>query len=692
MFHPAEPSSPDAFRSEQLSGTQRRLFGRKYRIIGQIGKGGMADVFLSAAAGPLGLSKPVVIKMLQSGARDDPSLSRMFIDEARLAARMNHPNVVHTYEVGEDNGTLFLAMEYLEGTTLGHLCGALAKSHSHADVAMACHLVVELLEGLGHAHELCDFDGRPLDIVHRDVSPQNVFVTYAGHVKILDFGIAKTISGESQTEPGVLKGKVRYMAPEQACGSSVDRRADLFAAGVLLWELLAGERLRTGETTEVLLRIVSEDAPRVSSQRPDIEPELDEIVAVALARNPDARFRTAAEMATALTRYMSGRGLAVRSSDVVSMLQSLFPGAREESRRRVDAWMQDRQASTPFLFGLTASGTRAPPTTGAPRAPHPPVSRFFAASVVIVACVLGAAGYWLWSRAGAPATTTSSRGPTAAVTAKENTAATESFHLALNSNPVQSDVEWNGGPLGQTPLMLDLDPGSHVFVLRHDGFHPETVVVTVSAHMGGKTESRTVTMVPVGKDEKGAGRTSSAQWAPQARVASTAGSSPGGAMAQGSPEHPAPAETPSSASPASAPAATTVPALATPIDPAPSAAPAGAAAAGATAPSPAVATAVAAPTPTVLAYGPDMSQPKLLYSVDPVFPREALVARVEGTVIAKCTITTAGSLERCRIVKGLPFMDRPMLEALSKRRYAPVMYKGNPVAVEYVFSTRLVRP
>jgi eukaryotic-like serine/threonine-protein kinase len=680
MF-PAEPSSPDG-GPEPLSGTQRRLLGGKYRIIGQIGKGGMADVFLGASAGPLGVSKPVVIKMLQSTARGDPALSRMFLDEARLAARLSHPNVIHTYDIGEDSGALFLAMEYLEGKTLGNLCGAFTKNSSLVDVAMACHLVVEVLEGLEYAHELCDFDGRALGIVHRDVSPQNVFVTFDGHVKLLDFGIAKTASSESQTERGILKGKVRYMAPEQASGSEVDRRADLFATGVLLWELLTGERLHRGETTEVLVRIVTEASPRVSSRRPDIDPELDEIVAVALARDPDARFHTAAEMANTLTDYLSRRGLAVRSGDVVSLLQSLFPGAREESRHRVDAWMESQRTSTPPLFALTDSGTRASPPAGELRPPHRPLSRYVAASAVVVA-LLGGAGVLLGRRASALATAPSIPNPTAASTVNKDPAGTESFHLALNSNPVQSDIEWNGEPLGQTPLMLDLDPGSHVFVLKRDGFHPETLVVTVTTHMGGKTESRTVVMVPVSKNEKGAGRSSPMQSVLQAKVASTAGPSPGGAVARDSPKEPASDDTLSLASPGNVPAAATAPALAALLAPAPSAVAAGA---------PAMAPAVAAPTTSVLPYGPDMSQPRLISSVDPVFPREAIVARVEGTMIAKCTITTSGSLESCRIIKGLPFMDKPMLDALSQRKYTPVMYNAKPVAVQYVFSTHIVHP
>jgi serine/threonine protein kinase/outer membrane biosynthesis protein TonB len=672
MLHPAEPSSPDPFATERLSGTQRRLFGRKYRIVGQIGKGGMADVFLSAAAGPFDVSKPVVIKTLQKTAREDPTISRMFLDEARLASRLNHANIVHTYDVGEDSGTLFLAMEYLEGKTLGQLCGALAKTRTRVDVAMACHIVVEVLEGLDHAHELCDHEGRPLDIVHRDVSPQNVFVTFDGRVKILDFGIAKTTSGNTETEPGILKGKVRYMAPEQATGSKVDRRADVFSCGVLLWELLTGERLRSGETTEVLLRIVSQDAPHVSAWRPDIDPELDQIVAVALSRNRDARFRTAAEMAKTLTDYLSRRALAVRSSDVVAMLNTVFPGAREESRRRLDGWMHG-QASTPLVFGPTETGP-APTFGSGVSAQDRPLGRFVVAGLIVAALL---AGVWflLGWHSSAPATATAGSSPSGVAAANAGPAGAESFHLSLNSNPVQSDIEWNGGPIGQTPLMLDLEPGSHVFMLQHEGFHPATVVVSVTSHMGGTTESRTVTMVPIGKDEKGAARPAWATAAPQAKVGPI-GPLPVVAAPQSSPERSTSAETTSSPGPANAPAATAT--LDTAAAPPAAAAPA--------------ATATATPTPTVLAYGPDMPQPRLLSAVDPVFPREAIVAKVEGTVIAKCTITTSGSLEGCRIIKGLPFMDRPMLDALSRRRYAPIIYKGSPVAVQYVFSTHIVRP
>ncbi len=484
---------------------------------------------------------------MHDAARNDPGLVAHVPRRSVPRRWLNHLNVIHTYDVGEENGALFLAMEYLEGKTLGHLATAITKTHAFVDVGMACHLVVELLEGLEYAHELCDFDGHTLGIVHRDVSPHNVFITFDGHVKVLDFGIAKTTSSESQTERGVLKGKARYMAPEQAAGEEVDRRADLFASGVLLWELLTGERLYRGETTQVLLQIVREDAPLVSSRRPDIDPELDAIVAGALARDPDARFPTAAKMANASsTSFLTRRGLAVRAGDVVSLLQSLFPGAREESRRRVDNWLEgQRDASTPQLLGLTEVGARISTSAIRPIPGRPPPGRaLLGLGLFAIVAVLGATGFLLGRRTGhapipAPA-------PSAVAAARDDAVGTEAFHLALNSSPVESTIEWSGKPLGQTPLMVDLDPGPQVFVLKREGFHPATVVVTVTERMKGTTESRTVMMVP---DDKDLSHPASAQSAPQAKVITTTGAAPAlrrvSLAAAGSAENPYSAVAPS---------------------------------------------------------------------------------------------------------------------------------------------------
>src|SRR5580698_5191926 len=216
---------------------------RKYRLIAEIGRGGMADVFLAVAQGPAGFNKLVVIKRARLELEQDPDFLSMFLDEARLAARLNHPNVVQTHEVGQEGDRYFIAMEYLDGQPLNRIR---ARAGASFATDMQVRVLTDTLAGLHHAHELCDFDGTALGVVHRDATPQNVFVTYDGQVKVVDFGIAKAIDSSSETRTGTVKGKVTYMAPEQAKGERVDCRADIFAVGVMLWEGIAGRRMWKG--------------------------------------------------------------------------------------------------------------------------------------------------------------------------------------------------------------------------------------------------------------------------------------------------------------------------------------------------------------------------------------------------------------------------------------------------------------
>ena len=216
--------------------TRARRFG-KYRIIARLGGGGMADVFLAQMAGPSGFSKLAVVKRLRDKLQNDDYMLSMFLDEGRLAARLNHQNVVNTYEVGQDKEGHFIAMEFLEGQPLSHILAKLKEDR--LPLEMHLHILCETLTALQYAHDLPDYDGKPLGIVHRDVSPQNIFVTYSGQSKLVDFGVAKAASASSETRAGVIKVKVTYMAPEQAVGKdTIDGRADIFALGILFWEAL----------------------------------------------------------------------------------------------------------------------------------------------------------------------------------------------------------------------------------------------------------------------------------------------------------------------------------------------------------------------------------------------------------------------------------------------------------------------
>ncbi|MBP9113235.1 MAG: serine/threonine protein kinase, partial [Polyangiaceae bacterium] len=220
----------------------------KYRLLAELGHGAMAEVFLAIVEGPKGFRfrKLMVVKKLRKNLAEDPEFIRMFLDEARIAARLNHPNVAQTNEVGEVDDEYFLAMEYLEGQTLARVRERSKKLEKMGTTGLSkiaeYALLLDMLSGLHYAHELKDFDGSPFNIVHRDITPQNLFVTYEGNAKILDFGIAKAAGRSQETREGIIKGKVRYMSLEQASGKEVDRRADIFATGVLLFEAATQKR------------------------------------------------------------------------------------------------------------------------------------------------------------------------------------------------------------------------------------------------------------------------------------------------------------------------------------------------------------------------------------------------------------------------------------------------------------------
>jgi eukaryotic-like serine/threonine-protein kinase len=205
----------------------------RYQLITKLGHGGMARVLLMVARGRSGVSKLLVVKELLAEIKEDPEFLAMFLDEARLAARLNHPNVVQTYEVSEDGPTPVIVMEYLEGQSLAAVLNRIGRAQMPLQLHL--HILLQALTGLHYAHELRDFDGTPLGVVHRDVSPQNIFVTYEGQVKLVDFGIAKASSSSGRTRTGVFKGKVAYASPEQTASSTVDRRSDVFAVGVMRW-------------------------------------------------------------------------------------------------------------------------------------------------------------------------------------------------------------------------------------------------------------------------------------------------------------------------------------------------------------------------------------------------------------------------------------------------------------------------
>src|SRR4051794_19400998 len=256
----------------------------------------MAEVYLAVVRGPAGFNKLVVIKQIRPQLADDPEFLGMFLDEARLAARLSHPNVVQTNEVGQEGNRYFIAMEYLEGQALNRLAYRLQKGDGFS-LSMHVKVLIDALGGLHHAHELVDYNGSPLGVVHRDVTPHNVFVTYDGHVKVVDFGIAKALNSSVETRTGVLKGKISYMAPEQAQGERVDRRADIFSVGVMLWEAATGKRLWKGvPDIPILQRLLSGEIPKPRTVRPEVPERLEAIIMKALAHRREDRYANAVDL------------------------------------------------------------------------------------------------------------------------------------------------------------------------------------------------------------------------------------------------------------------------------------------------------------------------------------------------------------------------------------------------------------
>lgn len=271
-------------------------------MFGVIASGGMAAVHYGLMNGPVGFRRTVAIKRLHEQFAEDPEFVSQFLDEARLAARIRHPNVVQTLDVVAQKRQLLLVMEYVDGETLGRLLVGTLKRRAAIPVEQAVGIVTGALHGLHAAHEATDEHGLPLRIVHRDVSPQNILIGRDGVARVLDFGVATAAARIHSTQGAKIKGKLRYMSPEQVGGSGVDRRTDIFAAGVVLWESLAGRRLFDSKegAGAIINQVLSKPIPPPSRFRADVPRALDEVVLKALQRERDHRFQTALELAIAL--------------------------------------------------------------------------------------------------------------------------------------------------------------------------------------------------------------------------------------------------------------------------------------------------------------------------------------------------------------------------------------------------------
>lgn len=319
----------------------------RYDLVAEIASGGMATVYLARLAGVGGFQRFVAIKRLHPHLAKEQEFVEMFLDEARLAAGIHHPNVVPILEVGASERGYYLVMEYIEGDTLARLLARAATTGGKIPPEISIRILLDMLHGLHAAHELKDEKGLATELVHRDVSPQNILVGMDGVSRITDFGVARAASRLSATRVGQLKGKIAYMAPEQAAGDTgVDRRADIFSAGIVLWEVLASRRLFKAENEAATLsRVVSEPIPNLHELAPDIHAQISLVCMKALERDPDKRFGTCAQFADVLERATAAVGKIASPREVAAYVSEIIGTEITQQRAAVRAWLANSEPS-----------------------------------------------------------------------------------------------------------------------------------------------------------------------------------------------------------------------------------------------------------------------------------------------------------------------------------------------------------
>jgi eukaryotic-like serine/threonine-protein kinase len=481
---------------------RRRVALGRYQLIAEIARGGMGVVYLASAQGAAGFRKLVVIKELKQDLAQDEDFVRMFMDEAKLSARLNHRNIVQTNEVSSDDGHYFMTMEYLEGRSLHRVLRRFDRKKDPSIDDFAIRALAETLAGLHYAHELSDYDGEPLGIVHRDVSPNNIFVTFDGQVKLLDFGVAKTLDRVQETQAGMLKGRVRYMAPEQVTGG-VDRRADVFSAGAILREVVTGTRLwGDAGDVQILSSLARKEVPPfpIDEETP-VAPELRRIVERAMAPEAKDRYATAHAMRVELETFLAGRG---QLADFGIRTTELFAKEERELRQRIDAHLANAAGATELLrlegnwgpssgsgpsggesvssvsSAVSSMGTPAPPTPGSltqmsslggAGALATPVSVVatpaksggmvlaIAGVAVALLVVAGVAGVYLMrggSKVGAndaPVSPSSvPAGPTSGVPTAPPAASATTAHVVIRVSPANAQIFVDSASVGQNPF------------------------------------------------------------------------------------------------------------------------------------------------------------------------------------------------------------------------------------------------
>lgn len=519
-------------------------FGR-YELLGRIAFGGMAEIFLAREAGAEGRGgRFVVVKRVLPHVAADAEFVAMFKDEARLAMQLNHPNICHVYAFGEEQGAYFLAMEWVNGMPLSKVLRR-ARDAGGLPLPIALKVVAHVADALDHAHRAADqTTGEPLGIVHRDVSPQNVMVSYDGVVKLLDFGIAKASSHSTRTEAGVVKGKFAYMAPEQCLGEVIDARADVFALGVCLYELVDGRNPFKRQTEfDTMRALVYEEAPPLAELYPHVPPGLDTVVARALAKRPEDRFQSAAELHLALEKVLAQMGEIVPTARIAECMEDLFANEIKAGPRLDTSIEAPSQPPGPRSQESVVSSGRAPlPPNATDRVPlvsdewarqtrpfHASAARRAAPIVlaVLISCssLVGAAWWTGWVRFGGDSPPSEfSPGPSTSSSAASTELATAPTlaSLFVDSTPSGAAVRLDGrGEVGVTPIeVAGLAPGQWSLTVGHAGFEEWRDTLELGSGERRRVHARLVPISVEASDRSSPERPSSGRTDPRRAEAS----------------------------------------------------------------------------------------------------------------------------------------------------------------------------
>jgi serine/threonine-protein kinase len=376
----------------------------RYQLLAHLASGGMAEIYLARQTGIGGFEKLVVVKKILPNLAREKVFVEMFLDEAVIAAQLNHPNVVQIYDLGQSGDDYYIAMEYLEGESLGHLTSEGTRVRKPLPPGLAAGIVTQVCDGLAYAHAFEDDNGKPMGIVHRDISPHNIIVLFSGVVKVVDFGIAKAASKMHQTKVGTLKGKLAYMSPEQCMGSEVDARSDVFSLGVVLWELLTHRRLFKREVEPAMIRaIMDEPIPKVHDVRKDAPAALAAAADKALSKKPEDRYPGAAEMKADLQAYLRQESLEAGAEQIAGYAHEVL-GKRARTKKRLLEDIRKKGVKGVSLGALkpksdsmpSRSGSEADAATRIQKESDKPASSpwllrivaFFLAGIAVAAAVL----------------------------------------------------------------------------------------------------------------------------------------------------------------------------------------------------------------------------------------------------------------------------------------------------------------